>query len=162
MKCKKCGHEMQETDLFCCNCGEPVAPEVEIVLKQVEEPKKKNKTAFICGIIGIALPVAIYIIVVFFDLLFFMIDRVGMTAIMDVVLFAAPAVLILGTVAVKKSKEEGAVYGKVALGFGIAAIVIGGTYSIVLFFNIIKLLYNLRDAYRNPEYFINLFKLFFK
>ena len=54
------------------------------------------------------------------------------------------------------------VYGKAALGFGIAAIVIGGTYSIVLFFNIIKLLYNLRDAYRNPGYFINLFKLFFK
>jgi len=161
MKCKKCGNEMQETDLFCSNCGEPVAPEVKIVLRQVDEPKKKNKTAFICGIIGISLPVAIYLIVVFLDLLFFMIDRVGMESIMDVVLFAAPAVLVLGTIAVKKSKEEGAVYGKAALGFGIAAIVIGGTYSIVLFFNIIKLLYDLRDAYHNPGYFINLFKLFF-
>ncbi len=47
MKCKKCGHEINEGDLFCENCGSPI----EVQEKNIQKSKGNKKTKIFIGVI---------------------------------------------------------------------------------------------------------------
>lgn len=113
MRCKNCGNEIKVDSLYCNVCGEKNEELANAILKADEIVKKNGMKALIFSILSFAIPLFIVISGSIMNEFFGTFQSVPIPALIMMVC---------------------------SLGFGIAATVIGGTYSIFLFFNVIDLL----------------------